>query len=143
MSLLLSFCNNEFLPLVNELGTNPLSKHSFSCNLTISWKLLKSFNQNSWTTSGLGNFQFGILPSNFFHLHVVISIFSCLLRFTSLRKSCNHFAFFLWSAVLLHMFPKNCFDSSATGRSSSHLSSSFIIITNLLLLTYLLVRYKF
>ena len=51
MSLFLSFCNNEVLPLVKQLGTNPLSKHSFSCNLTLSCKLLKFFNQNPWTKS--------------------------------------------------------------------------------------------
>ena len=83
MLLLLSFCNNEFLPLVNHLGTNPLSKHYFSCDLTLSCKLLKLFNQNPWTKSGPGDFQFGILPSIFFKLFVVISIFSCFATLTS------------------------------------------------------------
>ena len=120
MPLLLSFCNNEVLPLVNQLGTNPLSKHYFSCNLTLSCKLLKFFNQNPWTKSGPGDFQFGILPSIFFKLPVIISIFSCFLTLTSLRKSCNYFASFLWSADWLHIFPQNCFSSSVTSWSSSH-----------------------
>ena len=51
MSLFLSFCNNEVLPPVKQLGRNPLSKHSFSCNLTFSCKRIKFFNQNSWTKS--------------------------------------------------------------------------------------------
>ena len=46
LPLLLSFCNNKVLPLANQLGKNPLSKHSFSCNLTLSYKLLKFFHQN-------------------------------------------------------------------------------------------------
>ena len=64
------------------------------------------------TKSGRGDFQFGILPRIFFKLSVVISIFSCFLTLTSLHKSCNHFASFLWSAdynkiinILLHNVP--------------------------------------
>ena len=64
------------------------------------------------TKSGSGDFQFGILPRIFFKLSVVISIFSCFLTLTSLRKSGNHFASFLWSAdynkiinILLHNVP--------------------------------------
>ena len=76
MPLLLSFCNKEVLPLVNQLGTNP----------------------------GPSDFKFGILPSIFFKLPVVISIFSCFLTLTSLRKSCNHFVS-LWSADWLHVLP--------------------------------------
>ena len=64
------------------------------------------------TKSGRGDFQFGILPRIFFKLSVVISIFSCFLTLTSLRKSGNHFASFLWSAdynkiinILLHNVP--------------------------------------
>ena len=57
LPLLLSFCNNEVLPLVNQLGTNRLSKHSFSCNLSSSCKLLKFFSQNSWAKSGAGDFE--------------------------------------------------------------------------------------
>ena len=94
MPLLLSFCSNQALPLVNQLGANPVSKHSFSCNLTLSCKLLKLFNQNLWTKPGLGDLQLGILPSILFKFHVVISTFSCFLASTSLRQSCNHFASF-------------------------------------------------
>ena len=82
----------EVLPLVKQLVTNPLSKHFFSCNLTLSCKLLKFFHQNHWTKSGPGDLQFGIVPVIFFKLPVVISIFSCFLTLTSLRKSCNHFS---------------------------------------------------
>ena len=93
MPLLLSFCNNEvlfylFVPLDNQLGTKPQTKHSFTCNL--SCKLLKFFNQNPWTKSEPGHFQFDILPSIFFKLAVVISIFSCFLTLSSLCESCNH-----------------------------------------------------
>ena len=77
MPLLLSFCYNEVLPLVNQPGKKPLSKKSFSCNLTLSWKLPKFFNQNPWTKSGPGDVQFGILPSISFKLPVVLSIFFC------------------------------------------------------------------
>ena len=125
MPLFLSFCNSEVLPLVNQLGTNLLSKHSFSCNLSISCKLLKSFNQHPWNKSGSSDFQFCILPSIFFKLPMVISICSCFLTLTSLRRSFNHFGFFLWSADWLHMFPHNCFDSSATGWLWPQLSSSW------------------
>ena len=126
MPLFLSFCNNQVFSLVNQLGTNPLSKHSFNCNLTLWCKLLKFFNQNPRTKSGPGDFQFGIIPSIFFKLSVVISIFFCFLKLTSIRKSCNHFASFLWSADRLHLFPQNCFDSSATGWSSSNLLPDLI-----------------
>ena len=60
LPLLLSFCNKAVLPLVNQLGTKPLSRHSLSCDLTLQCKLLKFFNQNPWTESGPGDFQFGI-----------------------------------------------------------------------------------
>ena len=46
MPLPLSFCNNDVLPLANQLGKNPLSKHAFRYNLTLSCKLLKFFNQS-------------------------------------------------------------------------------------------------
>ena len=62
LPLLLYFSNKAVLPLVNQRGTKPLSKHSLSCNLTLPCKLLKFFYQNPWTKSGPGNFQFGILP---------------------------------------------------------------------------------
>ena len=81
MPLLLSFCNSEVLPLVNQLGTNPLSKHSFSYNLTLSCKLLRFFNQNPRNKSGPGDLQFGILRSIFFKLPVPISTFSYFLNF--------------------------------------------------------------
>ena len=55
-------------------------------------QITKISNQNPWTNSGPGGFQFGILPSIFFKLPVVISIFSCFLTLTSLCKSRNLFA---------------------------------------------------
>ena len=87
LPLLLSFCNKAVLPLVNQLGTKPLSKHYLSCGLTLQCKLLKFFNQNPWTKSGPGDFQFGILPKIFFKLSLVISTFSCFVTLTSLCKS--------------------------------------------------------
>ena len=56
-----------------------------------------------------------------------MSISSCFLTLTSLRKFCNRFASFLWSAEWVHLFPQNCFYSSATGWSSSHQRSEELL----------------
>ena len=92
LPLLLSFCNKAVIPLVNRLGTKPLSKHSLSCDLTLPRKVLKFFNQNPWTKSRPGDFQFDILKRIFFKLSLVISTFSWFVTLTSLCKSFNHFA---------------------------------------------------
>ena len=132
LPLLLSICNKAVLPLVNQLGTKPLSKHSLSCDLTLPCKLLKFFNQNPWTQSEPGEFQFGILPRILFKLSLVTSTGSCFV--TSPCQSFSHFASLLWSTDSLHMSPQNFFDFSASGWSSSHLSSSWFSSLLLLLL---------
>ena len=75
--------------------------------------------------SELGDFQFGILPRIFSKLCLVISTFSCYVTLTSLCKYFNHFTSLLWFTDSLHMSPQNFFDSSASGWSSSYLSSSW------------------
>ena len=125
LPLLLSFCNKAVFPLVKQLGTKPLSKHSLSFDLTLPCKLLKLVNQNPWTKSQPGDFKFAILPRIFFKLSLVISTLSCFVTLFSLCKSSNHFTPLLWSTDSPYMSQQNSFDSSASGSSLLKLSPTW------------------
>ena len=66
--MLISFCNKAILPLVNQLDTKPMSKHSLNCDLTRPCKLPQFFNQSPLTKPGPEDFQSGIPPKIFLKL---------------------------------------------------------------------------
>ena len=115
LPLLLYFCNKAALPLVNELDTKPLSKHSLTFDLILSCKLLKFFSQNHWTKSGPDHFklvfyqesssnspwlyyllQFGYIISTIFHSYYLPTHSICLLKaFAILQHLADHHYIFL------------------------------------------------
>ena len=101
------FCIKTVLLLVIQIGKFPFSKHFCKFLLRPSWILLKFFNQEPWTQSGPGAFQFGIFLNIFLSFSGAISNFSCPSWYSkSLLKFLSHSASFSCSFLYPLILPK-------------------------------------
>ena len=94
------------------------------CHTRLLCKLVKFFSQNSWTPSGSGAFQFGILFNIFFSFSCKICSRACLFfPFISFLISLNQVATFLCSTSWPQISIQNIFASCAPGITISSFSS--------------------
>ena len=107
-SFLLSFIINTVLPFVIHEGIIAVFKQACKCFASRSCKSVILLNQNPFTPSGPGAFQFDIPETRFWMFTTVILISSC---FSTSANSCfifcNHLASWLWLDGTLQIFLQN------------------------------------